>query len=509
MGLPAEIPPGSPGGHLRLVPPPGTPGGGAPNNIIEFPPGGRKFPPDSKPPAKPPNPFRLPPSTARNLMGAKAAMKGDMVPGIPFSTAQFLDPMLACELGLGPCGHNPAMPPEPPFRGGQMNVLYNVHIREEWFDSKGKPYNDIRFYTQPNILGPIKGLGTFESNNGNGAYGIIHGNPETINFLRLNYAVKIAWPRPEFTAYCTLKITKVTRSDNLPDISGDPPPLPQTPPKYLNTSNAPPAIAPPDTDTPKIPETAPPHRNPDEDGENDIKPFKRPPKPAEPEPAEPPAEPEPQSPPEPNNPPEPDTEPPYKPATPPTPQPPEPLIEPPIPGSPRPKEADPDKKPKGDPPIPAPEFNPVPPPYFVPGFFPYSPPPFDPYLNPNPSPYPNFPGFLGVAPTPTPIPTPIPTATAPAVAPSRPARAKRDRAKALALYRRAEGRRAEQDVDGAIELYLAAEAADPRLPEVQKKLALCYQLKGDTRRAAERYRRYLATDPDDADRVRAILPTLR
>jgi len=86
---------------------------------------------------------------------------------------------------------------------------------------------------------------------------------------------------------------------------------------------------------------------------------------------------------------------------------------------------------------------------------------------------------------------------------------RRDREKAQALYRKADARRAEQDVDGAIRLYLAAEAADPGLAEVQKKLALCYQLKGDRRRAAERYRRYLATDPDDADRVRAILSTLR
>jgi Tfp pilus assembly protein PilF len=64
-------------------------------------------------------------------------------------------------------------------------------------------------------------------------------------------------------------------------------------------------------------------------------------------------------------------------------------------------------------------------------------------------------------------------------------------------------------VDAAIRLYLEAEAADPELAEIQKKLALCYQLKGDTRRAAERYRRYLATGPDDADSVRAILSTLR
>ncbi|HET8540922.1 MAG TPA: serine/threonine-protein kinase [Anaeromyxobacter sp.] len=128
--------------------------------------------------------------------------------------------------------------------------------------------------------------------------------------------------------------------------------------------------------------------------------------------------------------------------------------------------------------------------------------------------------------TPTPPATPpataTPTAAAPATAPATPTRtptptrtapapkvSRRDREKAQALFRKAEARRAAQDVDGAIKLYLAAEAADPGLAELQKKLALCYQLKGDRRRAAERYRRYLATEPDDADRVRAILATLQ
>jgi serine/threonine protein kinase len=90
-----------------------------------------------------------------------------------------------------------------------------------------------------------------------------------------------------------------------------------------------------------------------------------------------------------------------------------------------------------------------------------------------------------------------------------PRRVRPSRDQAAALFRRAEGRRAEQDVDGAIRLYLQAEAADPSLAEVQKKLALCYQLRGDTARAAERYRRYLATDPDDASKVRSILESLR
>jgi predicted TPR repeat methyltransferase len=65
------------------------------------------------------------------------------------------------------------------------------------------------------------------------------------------------------------------------------------------------------------------------------------------------------------------------------------------------------------------------------------------------------------------------------------------------------------DMDGAIRLYLQAEAADPGLADVQKRLGLCYQLKGDTRRAADRYRKYLATDPEDAEKVRAILETLQ
>jgi tRNA A-37 threonylcarbamoyl transferase component Bud32 len=115
-------------------------------------------------------------------------------------------------------------------------------------------------------------------------------------------------------------------------------------------------------------------------------------------------------------------------------------------------------------------------------------------------------------PTPTATPSPTPTATSTSTATTAkrtPAAApRRDRAKALALFRKGEARRAGQDVDGAIQLYLAAEAADPGLAEVQKKLGLCYQLKGDTRRAAERYRRYLATSPADAERVRAVLSTL-
>jgi serine/threonine-protein kinase len=105
-------------------------------------------------------------------------------------------------------------------------------------------------------------------------------------------------------------------------------------------------------------------------------------------------------------------------------------------------------------------------------------------------------------PPPVPAPAPAPTAE-----PRRPRAPDRDRA--MALFRRAEAKRGDMDMDGAIRLYLQAESADPGLADVQKRLALCYQLKGDTRRAAERYRKYLATDPDDAAKVRAILETLQ
>ena len=128
---------------------------------------------------------------------------------------------------------------------------------------------------------------------------------------------------------------------------------------------------------------------------------------------------------------------------------------------------------------------------------------------------------------PTPTPIPAATATAAPIAAAEPApepkatpakvtppprktaaAAKRDPEKALALYKKGEAKRSNQDFDGAIKLYLAAEASDPELADVQKKLGLCYQLKGDTKKAADRYRKYLASKPPDADRVKAILSTL-
>jgi hypothetical protein len=44
---------------------------------------------------------------------------------------------------------------------------------------------------------------------------------------------------------------------------------------------------------------------------------------------------------------------------------------------------------------------------------------------------------------------------------------------------------------------------------VHKKLGQCYQLLGDIPRAREHYRKYLATAPPDADRIRASLEMLR
>jgi len=155
-----------------------------------------------------------------------------------------------------------------------------------------------------------------------------------------------------------------------------------------------------------------------------------------------------------------------------------------------------------------------------------APPPPPATATPAPAPAPPPSSTPPAPPAPNPTETPSPAANSAAAAASapgegprappapdrRPARRpakKPDRARALALYERAEGRRAEQDARGAIQLYLAAEAADPTLHQVHKKLALCYQQQGDKRRAAERYRKYLATNPDDADKVKAILAGLR
>jgi len=87
--------------------------------------------------------------------------------------------------------------------------------------------------------------------------------------------------------------------------------------------------------------------------------------------------------------------------------------------------------------------------------------------------------------------------------------ARPDPARARALFEQAEERRKAMDAQGAIALYLKAERADPGLAEVHKKLGQCYQLVGDIPRARERYRRYLAAGPPDADRVRASLDLLR
>jgi tetratricopeptide (TPR) repeat protein len=80
---------------------------------------------------------------------------------------------------------------------------------------------------------------------------------------------------------------------------------------------------------------------------------------------------------------------------------------------------------------------------------------------------------------------------------------------ARGYMKEADALRSQLDCNGAIPLYLAAEAADPQLAEVQKKLAICYQSIGDTKKAVKRYQRYLKTDPDDAEKVKLILSTLR
>ncbi|HSN13586.1 MAG TPA: protein kinase [Anaeromyxobacteraceae bacterium] len=107
-------------------------------------------------------------------------------------------------------------------------------------------------------------------------------------------------------------------------------------------------------------------------------------------------------------------------------------------------------------------------------------------------------------------PAPVnPAAETPPSGKGRDKRVALDPGRARDYLKQGDARRAQLDCGGAIPLYLAAEAADPELAEVQKKLAICYQSVGDTKKAVRRYRRYLATDPEDAEKVKLILSTLR
>ena len=108
-----------------------------------------------------------------------------------------------------------------------------------------------------------------------------------------------------------------------------------------------------------------------------------------------------------------------------------------------------------------------------------------------------------------PAPTVSPPPPDPAAKGREGRRARLDPDRARDYMKQGDALRSQLDCKGAIPLYLAAEAADPELVEVQKKLAICYQSVGDTRKAVRRYERYLKTDPDDAAKVRMILSTLR
>jgi len=106
----------------------------------------------------------------------------------------------------------------------------------------------------------------------------------------------------------------------------------------------------------------------------------------------------------------------------------------------------------------------------------------------------------------------LPTAAPAQVHPARPSPARPGparRVQAQELVKKGDVLRSSGDVEGAIRAYLAAETVAPALPAIQKKLAVCYQQQGDTGAARERYRRYLASDPPDAAKVRLILETLQ
>jgi serine/threonine-protein kinase len=141
-----------------------------------------------------------------------------------------------------------------------------------------------------------------------------------------------------------------------------------------------------------------------------------------------------------------------------------------------------------------------------------APPPPPPQADPQPAAQPG-----PANPTANPTGTAEPAPPVPTVTPPPPddkggrgrGRARLDPDRARDYLKQGDALRAQLDCKGAIPIYLAAEAADPQLAEVQKKLAICYQSIGDTKKAVRRYERYLASDPADAEKVKLILSTLR
>jgi tetratricopeptide (TPR) repeat protein len=85
----------------------------------------------------------------------------------------------------------------------------------------------------------------------------------------------------------------------------------------------------------------------------------------------------------------------------------------------------------------------------------------------------------------------------------------RDPQLARALYDEAEEKRRALDTPVAARLYERALVADPGLREAHKKLGQCYQMLGQTEEARAHYQKYLDAHPPDAERIRAVLGTLR
>ena len=89
-----------------------------------------------------------------------------------------------------------------------------------------------------------------------------------------------------------------------------------------------------------------------------------------------------------------------------------------------------------------------------------------------------------------------------------PAAPKADRPRAQRLLEQARTK-LPAEPDAALALLAQAEKADPTLGEVHKRAATAHQLKGDLASAKVELQRYLATNPPDAAKVRAVLSTLQ
>lgn len=106
----------------------------------------------------------------------------------------------------------PFLPPWVGDDGQDEGATYTVTLEKQGYTNLGVKDGTPEILTRTGVPGKIKGLGTNQPSNPDGAYGIQTTNPNSpLIYLGLNYQSKIAWPYPDFTYYYQYKIIGVQK----------------------------------------------------------------------------------------------------------------------------------------------------------------------------------------------------------------------------------------------------------------------------------------------------------